>query len=194
MQIGKQIQKGRERLGMTQDQLADKLYVSRQTISNWGNDRHYPDIENLLMLSVLFDTSLDELVKGDVPAMKRQVFTKESYRNVKLMVGCWILGIILVAPALFLPTPWDFILPGTPLLLSFIPGIRLEYLKRKADVKTFQEILAYENGKDVEALRKHRSWWHDGPQQFGLVLIAALIIGILVLLAGVPYLLIHGRG
>ncbi|MGQ4225448.1 helix-turn-helix transcriptional regulator [Enterococcus mundtii] len=40
--------------------ISRKLYVSRQTISNWENERSYPDIHNLLLLSVLFDVSLDE--------------------------------------------------------------------------------------------------------------------------------------
>lgn len=63
MNLGHQIKYYRQRDYLSQESLAEKLYVSRQTISNWENDKSYPDIHNLLMLSSLFDVSLDDLVK-----------------------------------------------------------------------------------------------------------------------------------
>ena len=63
MELGKRLKEYRNRLGITQDDLAEKLYVSRQTVSAWENDKTYPDIHSLLMLSDLFDVSLDTLVK-----------------------------------------------------------------------------------------------------------------------------------
>lgn len=57
MEIGKQIKKYRLELNLSQDDLAEKIFVTRQTISNWENDKNYPDIKSLLLLSSLFDTS-----------------------------------------------------------------------------------------------------------------------------------------
>ena len=71
MNLSKQIKKLREEAGYSQEELSEKIYVSRQTISNWENERSYPDIHNLLLLSVLFNVTLDELVKGDVETMKK---------------------------------------------------------------------------------------------------------------------------
>ncbi|WP_054737286.1 helix-turn-helix transcriptional regulator [Secundilactobacillus similis] len=85
MHIHQQIKHHRERLGLTQDMLAERLYVSRQTISNWETGRSYPDLENLLRLSILFDTSLDELVKGDVDVMKQELDTVRSNRLAVVM-------------------------------------------------------------------------------------------------------------
>ena len=65
MEIGNQIKKHRNKLKWSQEVLAEKAYVSRQTISNWENDKSYPDIHSLLILGKLFNISLDELVKGD---------------------------------------------------------------------------------------------------------------------------------
>lgn len=62
MKIGKSLQHYRINNGMTQEQLATILNVSRQTISKWENDRSYPDIENLIWLCDLYHISLDELV------------------------------------------------------------------------------------------------------------------------------------
>nr|WP_257152008.1 helix-turn-helix transcriptional regulator [Bacillus toyonensis] len=58
MNLSKQIKKYRDREGFSQEDLAEKIYVSRQTISNWENERSYPDIHNLLLLSVFFSMFL----------------------------------------------------------------------------------------------------------------------------------------
>lgn len=50
MNLGTQIKYFRQRDYLSQEDLAEKLYVSRQTISNWENDKSYPDVHNLLML------------------------------------------------------------------------------------------------------------------------------------------------
>ncbi len=71
MNISKQIQYFRKRDNMSQEKLAEKIHVSRQSISNWENERNYPDIHNLLMMSILFNVSLDDLVKGDVNHERR---------------------------------------------------------------------------------------------------------------------------
>ncbi|HHJ5269912.1 TPA: helix-turn-helix transcriptional regulator, partial [Staphylococcus aureus] len=67
MNLSKQIKKYRERDGYSQEYLAEKLYVSRQSISNWENDKSLPDIHNLLMMCELFNVTLDDLVKGTIP-------------------------------------------------------------------------------------------------------------------------------
>jgi len=54
--------------GMTQEQLAERLNVSRQTVSKWETDTAMPDIEKLLELSALFSCSLDALLKEDMSA------------------------------------------------------------------------------------------------------------------------------
>lgn len=62
LELGNQIRKYRINLEMTQDNLADKLNVSRQTISKWELERSYPDIESLITLSRTFDVSVDLLL------------------------------------------------------------------------------------------------------------------------------------
>mgnify|MGYP002707879139 CR=1 FL=1 len=73
MEVGKQIKKFRQDLKLSQEELASKIFVTRQTISNWENGKNYPDVNSLVLLSQLFNTSLDILVKGDVIEMKKQV-------------------------------------------------------------------------------------------------------------------------
>ena len=54
MNLGSQIKKYRSELSISQDELAEKLFVSRQSVSNWENDKTYPDIKSLLLLSEVF--------------------------------------------------------------------------------------------------------------------------------------------
>ena len=73
MELGTQIRKYRNERTLSQEALAEKVYVSRQTVSNWENDKSYPDVKSLMLLSEVFEVSLDQLIKGDVEIMKEQI-------------------------------------------------------------------------------------------------------------------------
>jgi transcriptional regulator with XRE-family HTH domain len=85
MEIGKQIKKYRNEIGISQDELAEKIFVSRQTISSWENSKSYPDLRSLLLLGSLFDVSLDNLIKGDLEKMKEKLWMK--LKRIKNMVN-----------------------------------------------------------------------------------------------------------
>ena len=57
MELSSQIKKYRTELGLSQEELAEKVYVTRQTVSNWETGKSYPDIHSLLLLGALFDLS-----------------------------------------------------------------------------------------------------------------------------------------
>ncbi|MBO0472846.1 hypothetical protein IGL98_002485 [Enterococcus sp. DIV0840] len=67
MEIGKLLKICREQKNLTQQQVAAKFHVTRQTVSRWENDKSYPNIDTLVELSFFFDFSLDEILKGDDP-------------------------------------------------------------------------------------------------------------------------------
>ena len=73
MELGKQVATRRKLLGLTQEQVADRIFVSRQSISNWETNKTYPDIQSFLLLSQLFHMSLEELIQGDLAEMKNEV-------------------------------------------------------------------------------------------------------------------------
>ena len=101
MELGKRIREYRNIAGWNQDELAEKMFVSRQTISNWENDKSYPDIQSLLLLSNLFEVSLDKLVKGDIEKMTEIINEKdikEMEHYSKIMTLGLILIVILTAP------------------------------------------------------------------------------------------------
>ena len=72
MELGNQIKKYRKERSLSQDALAEKVYVSRQTISNWENDKSYPDVNSLVLLSEVFEISLDQLIKVEEKAERNE--------------------------------------------------------------------------------------------------------------------------
>ena len=64
MNVGEKIKKIRKMAGMTQEELAEKMNVSRQTISKWEKEISSPDLESAIVLCELFEISLDDFTAG----------------------------------------------------------------------------------------------------------------------------------
>lgn len=191
MNLSKQIKKHRERLSLSQEGLAEKLYVSRQTISNWENEKSYPDVHNLLLLSVLFDVSLDELVKGDVEQMKETIEKTAMDRYTKIMLVFTLLAALSVGPALFLPGNWWIAPPLCFWLVSMYAALKIEKIKKTQNIKTYKEIVAFMENQDLDAIRKKRDIKKDFLSKTVIVLVFALIVGMLAWLSTLPHLLMR---
>lgn len=72
MELGTQIRKYRNERTLSQEALAERVYVSRQTVSNWENDKSYPDVNSLVLLSEVFEISLDQLIKVEEKAERNE--------------------------------------------------------------------------------------------------------------------------
>ena len=83
MDIGGKIKKSRTDAKITQEQAAQALGISRQTISNWENEKSYPDIVSVLKMSDLYSVSLDYLLKGEGPMKDYLDYIEESTNAVK---------------------------------------------------------------------------------------------------------------
>lgn len=87
MKIGYQINQLRKLSGMTQEQLAEKLHVSRQTISKWEAGTTMPDLESVVSISRIFHVSLEDLLKEENPPMtekKEEKITLEDLMKINL--------------------------------------------------------------------------------------------------------------
>lgn len=146
MEIGSQIRKYREKDQLSQEELAEKIYVSRQTISNWENNRSYPDIQNLMLLSVLFNVSLDELVNEDVDVMKKEIDRKSWNRYGYVMFIALMLGLFIMVPAIRYDALLLQISAVILIILSFIASNKVERLKAQYDINTYQDIIAFLEG------------------------------------------------
>lgn len=65
MLFGDKLKREREKRGWSQDYLAEKIYVSRQSVSKWETNKNYPSIEVIINLSDLFNITIDELLRSD---------------------------------------------------------------------------------------------------------------------------------
>ena len=99
MQIGNKIKKYRESLNLSQEELADKIFVTRQTISNWETDKNYPDIKSISLLCNLFDVSLDQFIEGDIEEMKKIISEKEmsDYNRISIVFTIEMLVMLISA-------------------------------------------------------------------------------------------------
>ena len=108
MEMGKKLKEARLNRDLTQEVIAEKLNVSRQTISNWENEKSYPDIISVIELSNLYSISLDDLLKGDDAMMEHlQESTNVVKSNQKLLRAIIlniIVVILLVTLGMFLPS------------------------------------------------------------------------------------------
>ena len=81
--IGSKIKAARIEKKLTQEQVAELLGVSRQTISNWENEKSYPDIISVIKMSECYDVSLDYLLKGEQKMKTYYDYLEESTNVVK---------------------------------------------------------------------------------------------------------------
>ena len=93
MTLGERIRDERKKRGLSQEELADILNVSRQAITKWETDRGIPDIANLIRISEEFEISLDELIKGD-NSVKRKIIYDNSMKRWHLLVVVYLLAIV----------------------------------------------------------------------------------------------------
>jgi len=185
MEIGKQIRKYRTEQKLSQEELADRVYVTRQTISNWENDRNYPDIRSLVLLSSVFGVSLDILVKGDLEDMKEQIkaediqkFRRDSGIYAVMLVGM----VVLPMPLVRYLGVWGIALWLLWAAVSLWWGLRIEKYKKARDIHTYREIVAFLEGQRLDELEKQREIGKR-PYQMVLLVAATALIGLVVVLA-----------
>ena len=157
MELNEQIKKYRRSLNLSQEELAEKMYVTRQTISNWENGKSYPDIHSLLNLSALFHVSLDQLIKGDIETMKEMIDEqdiKELNRYGTIYTVHLALLILSAAPLFFWLERNAFIPFGILFVITMFWALKVEKIKNKNDIQTYREIVAFCEGKKLDEIQK----------------------------------------
>lgn len=151
MDISNQIRRHRTERGLSQEELARRLYVSRNTISNWECGRTYPDAQSLMLMSALFDVSIDSLVKGDLPEMREIVESWEARAMLALEWVVWVgvgllILVMVVGSRLWGPIVLLATLPFA-LLLTMVDAA-LESWQEEHDIYAYREALDLARGKD----------------------------------------------
>lgn len=159
MELGRQIKKYRTELKWSQEELAENAYVSRQTVSNWENEKNYPDIHSLLILSNLFNVSLDELIKGDVEVMKNEINKEEIKKFTSLSAIFAVMMIVMTVSAI--PLVLLLHLAGAAIWLAIVGvtiyfAFRVEKVKKNNNIQTYKEIIAFVNGERLDEIASYR--------------------------------------
>ena len=187
MELGKQIKKHRQEVQLSQEELAERVYVSRQTISNWENDKSYPDVNSLVLLSETFQISLDNLIKGDIEVMK-DVIQKEEIEKMNRYGKIYTIMLIATAvsavPLFMLLGVWALIPWGIIWGISMYFAIMLEKIKKDNDVQTYKEIVAFSDGQLLDDIQKQREIGKRPYQKILLVIGSGLITFAVCILIG----------
>ena len=177
MELGKQIKMHRQEAHLSQEELANRVYVSRQTISNWENDKSYPDVNSLVLLSEIFQISLDNLIKGDIEVMK-DVIQKEEIEKMNRYGKAYTIMLIVTAvsavPLFMWLGVWAFIPWGIIWAISMYFAFKVEKVKKDNDVQTYKEIVAFSEGKLLDDIHKQREIGKRPYQKILLVIGTAL--------------------
>lgn len=158
------IREERERMGISQESLAREIFVSRQTVSNWETGKTYPDVQSLLLLSKLFDVSVDSLVKGDVEVMEKQMENYELARykiKASMTVALGLIAVGAVMLALVSKRGESLTSPfGLIALFLLVAGVGVsliaERIEKRYDIETVEEVRAFLDGKEPEQIERER--------------------------------------
>ena len=187
MELCNQMKKYRTEAGLSQDALAEKIFVSRQTISNWETGKNYPDINSLLRMSEVFGVSVDVLLKGDVEEIKEMI-NKEDQREFdrlsRVFSALLFLMIVTPIPLAKLFRFWGLGIWACFAAVTLAVAMAVEKKKKELNVQTYREIVAFMEGKrldELEAVKEEAK----RPYQKTLIVIAyaaiALIINLLMI-------------
>jgi Predicted transcriptional regulators len=187
MELGSQIKKYRGELSLSQDALAEKIYVSRQTISNWENEKNYPDVNSLVRMSEVFGVSVDVLLKGDVEEMKKiikeddiQEFSKMSWMYTIL----FLLMLITPIPLAKFLGFWGLGIWAVLAAVAVIYSFKIEKKKKDLNIQTYREIAAFMEGKTLDEIEAARE---EGKRPYQRLLLGiacgviALVVSILMM-------------
>lgn len=186
MEIAAQIRKHRQQAGLSQEQLAQNIYVTRQTVSNWETGKSYPDIHSLLLLSRLFDVTVDQLIKGDIETMKQEISQEavDSFnRESRIFAAMCIVSAVTFIPAAALGLSrnqwWVLGLWVSLYGLTMYEAFRVEKLKKNHNLHTYREIVAYSEGRTLEELEAAEERGKR-PYQAVFNVLASAAVGVLL--------------
>ncbi len=184
MNVGARIKKHREKQNISQDELALKVFVSRQTISNWETNKSYPDIKSLTMLSNIFHVTLDDFIKGDIEEMKK-IVSKEKIEKFNIMSYIFLVEMLILmfsAYPLFTLDGYGVIIWALFFVITFVTAIVIEKFKKKNDIQTYKEIIAFMENKSLSYEEVQQEIGKRNYQKILLTILTGLITFIIFII------------
>ena len=191
MELAGQIKKYRADLELSQEALAETIYVSWQTISNWETEKSYPDINSLIRMSEIFGITVDELLKGDAEEIKQMIRKEDQNELNRLSI---IYGVMMLV-MMITPIPlvkflrfvgvgiWAVIAIAT-VLLAFM----VEKKKKELNLGTYREITAFLEGKHLDEIE---SAVEKGKLSYQRILLAIAVCFLALVICVIMWLLLY---
>ena len=174
MELYEKLYELRRASGMSQEELAEKVYVTRQTVSNWETEKSYPDIHSVLLLSQVFGTTVDALLKEDISQMKSEINQNEIKRFNKysgIFSILLILTILLTVPLIVLLRIPGIIIAVALWAVTMVYAFKVEKIKKDNNISTYKEIVAFSEGKTLDEITTQREIGKRPYQRLVAVLI-----------------------
>ena len=185
MNVGARIKKHREKQNISQEELALKVFVSRQTISNWETNKSYPDIKSLTMLSNIFHVTLDDFIKGDIEEMKR-IVSKEKIEKFNIMSYIFLAEMLIVMfsayPLFSLDGYIGVIIWTLFFVITLITATIIEKFKKNNDIQTYKEIIAFMENKSLSYEEVQQEIGKRNYQKILLAILTGLITFIIFII------------
>lgn len=184
MEIGNKIASLRKSAGISQDKLAQNLFISRQTLSNWENDKTLPDLKSLFLIADYFNVTVNDLASTDMDNINISSIRHKIASLYFYDVVCLTLVYLAFISALWLPT----IISAMLIVLFTVIGLEISWylikFSQRYNLHRITEISAYLHDQPI----KHLPTSHNKIKLIlgtavGLTLglILTLIIGIYLL-------------
>ena len=185
MNVGTRIKKYREKQNISQDELALKVFVSRQTISNWETNKSYPDIKSLTMLSNIFHVTLDDFIKEDMEEMKK-IVSKEKIEKFNIMSYIFLAEMLILMfsayPLFKIDGYIGAIIWALFFVITFVTAIVIEKFKKNNDIQTYKEIIAFMENKSLSYEEVQQEIGKRNYQKILLTILTGLITFIIFII------------
>ena len=155
MLIGEKIKSYRSHVGLSQEDLAEELDTSRQTISSWETNKTYPSIRSIVALSEIIHISVEEFIKEDVETMKgildgckAERIEKNKDRDIlnRMVAVRFFLGFggALIAFPVYQYLGWPMVLIPASMLVGVVAfTFPIEHYRKKYNLRKYQDIVAF---------------------------------------------------
>ncbi len=185
MNVGARIKKYREKQNISQDELALKVFVSRQTISNWETNKSYPDIKSLTMLSNIFHVTLDDFIKGDIEEMKK-IVSKEKIEKFNIMSYIFLAEMLILMfsayPLFSIDGYIGAIIWSLFSVITFVTATIVEKFKKNNNIQTYKEIIAFMENKSLSYEEVQQEIGKRNYQKILLAILTGLITFIIFII------------
>ncbi len=185
MEIGRRIKNLRAEHNISQEQLSEKIYVTRQTISSWENDKSYPDLNSLIRMSEVFNITIDNLVKGDIIKMKEIINQEDRKKFSRESTKFTLLIIVMVVSAPILLHFLDKIgiaIWAVIAIIGMYYAFKVERLKKKYDISSLKEIVAFSQGEKLDEIEVKVEKAKSPYQTMSLAVLSAVLTGAIIIL------------